>query len=353
MIRAARGLAPLVLAAAIMTAGDTNANGSDTGQQATVSLVGFDSLRGWAEDDHGAALAAFLETCDDLKSPEWRPVCALARETNDARGFFETLFQPVLIEDGKQPLFTGYFEPEIRAARTRGGAYQYPIYRAPRNMPSGQPWLTRAQIDNGALAGQGLEIAYAADPVDLFFLQVQGSGRLQLSDGTVMRIGFAAKNGHQYRSVGRELARLGHLPPNRVSAQAIRSWVRANGDAGRRMLHHNPSFVFFRIVDHVPPEKGPLGAMNRSITTGRSIAVDPDFVPLGAPVWVEKDGRKPIRRLTVAQDTGSAIKGAQRADIFYGTGADAGAQAGRVRDPGRMLVLLPVEMALGLVRGSG
>jgi membrane-bound lytic murein transglycosylase A len=119
------------------------------------------------------------------------------------------------------------------------------------------------------------------------------------------------------------------------------------------MLHHNPSFVFFRVIDHVPAEKGPLGAMNRSITTGRSIAVDPDYTPLGAPVWVEKDGRKPIRRLMVAQDTGSAIKGAQRADVFYGTGADAGAEAGRIRDPGRMVVLLPIEMALKAVAESG
>lgn len=324
------------------------ANGS-----ASATLLSFEDLDGWSEDVHADALGAFLETCRDLDDPEWVPVCSVAGSTKDARGFFEALFLPVRVTDGEEALFTGYFEPEIRAARSRGGAYQYPIYAVPPELPRGRKWLTRAQIDTGALAGRGLEIAYAADPVDLFFLQVQGSGRLRLPDGAVMRIGFAAKNGHEYRSVGRELVRQGHLPQNRVSAQAIRSWVRANGDAGRRALHHNPSFVFFRVIDHVPPEKGPLGAMNRSITAGRTIAVDPVYTPLGAPVWVEKDGRKPLRRLMIAQDTGSAIKGAQRADVFYGTGADAGAEAGRIRDPGQMIVLLPVEMALRLTREAG
>lgn len=322
-------------------------------EPAAITLVSFDKLEGWDSDTHSAALDAFRETCGDLKGDDWAPICEIAAQTGDARGFFEAMFQPVLIEDGTEPLFTGYFEPEIRAARRPEGAYQYPIYAVPRGLPRGQPWLTRAQIDQGALSGQGLELAYASDPVDLFFLQVQGSGRLRMSDGSVMRIGFGAKNGHEYRSVGRELVRRGYLPQNRVSAQAIRAWVRANGEPGRRMLHHNPSFVFFRVIDHVPAGKGPLGAMNRSITSGRSIAVDPAYTPLGAPVWLEKDGRKPIRRLMVAQDTGSAIKGAQRADVFYGTGAEAGAQAGRIRDPGRMVVLLPIEMALRMVREAG
>lgn len=328
-------------------------HGAEANGPARATLLSFEDLDGWAEDTHSAALTTFLETCLDLDQSDWAPICAIAQSTTDARGFFESLFLPVRITDGKDALFTGYFEPEIRASRDRGGAYLYPIYSVPSDLPRGRPWLTRGQIDSGALAGRGLEIAYAADPVDLFFLQVQGSGRLQLADGSVMRIGFAAKNGHEYRSVGRELVRQGHLPENRVSAQAIRAWVRANGEAGRRALHHNPSFVFFRVIDHVPPEKGPLGAMNRSITAGRSIAVDPAFTPLGAPVWVEKDGRNPLRRLMIAQDTGSAIKGAQRADVFYGTGAEAGAEAGRIRDPGQMIVLLPVEIALKLTREAG
>ena len=162
-----------------------------------------------------------------------------------------------------------------------------------------------------------------------------------------MRVGYGGKNGHPYRSVGQELVRRGIFEQHQVSAQVIRNWVAENPDEGRELLHHNPSYVFFRdVTDQVSMEKGPLGAMNRPVTAGRSIAVDPEIVPLGSPVWLEKDGAAPIRRLTIAQDTGSAIKGAQRADIFYGSGADAGDEAGRIRDTGRMVVLLPIEEAL-------
>ncbi|MEM7318772.1 MAG: MltA domain-containing protein, partial [Pseudomonadota bacterium] len=151
-----------------------------------------------------------------------------------------------------------------------------------------------------------------------------------------------------YRSIGVELVRRGIFPAHRVSADVIKNWVRRNPQAGNQLLFHNPSYVFFREVGHVKSEDGPLGAMNRSVTAHRSIAVDPAFTPLGAPVWVEKDGRDPIRRLMVAQDTGSAIKGAQRADIFFGTGDSAGQAAGKLRDPGRMVVLLPIQRAFAL-----
>jgi len=349
-----RGLlsAGLVAAMSFAPAGE-GAQAQGNSPTKTVRLGSFDDLQGWHADDHARALAAFLETCGDLKAPDWAPLCRIAEQTGDARAFFETFFQPIVIEDGADALFTGYFEPEIRAARDRSEDYAYPIYATPPDLTPGTPWLSRAEIAAGALEGQGLEIAYAADPVELFFLQVQGSGRLRLPDGGVIRIGYNAKNGHEYRSIGRELIRRGDLPEHRVSARAIQDWVRDNGEVGQTILNHNPSFVFFRVIDHVPPEKGPLGAMNRSITAGRSIAVDPEYVPLGAPVWIEKGGRDPIRRLMVAQDTGSAIKGAQRADIFYGTGSGAGAEAGRIRDPGRMVVLLPVELALKAVRESG
>jgi membrane-bound lytic murein transglycosylase A len=220
-------------------------------------------------------------------------------------------------------------------------------------MPSVGAWYTRGELEEqDLLSGRGLELAYAADPVDVFFLQIQGSGRLRLTDGSLMRVGFAAKNGHDYSSVGQEMVRRGLYQPHQVSAQRIKAWVRANGEAGRQLLHHNKSFVFFREVSQVPAHLGPLGAMNRSITPRRTLAVDPTYTPLGAPVWIEKDGRDPMRRLMVAQDTGSAIKGAQRADIFYGTGDAAGQKAGRVRDPGRMIVLLPIEIALGYVAGG-
>ncbi|ABV95177.1 membrane-bound lytic murein transglycosylase A [Dinoroseobacter shibae DFL 12 = DSM 16493] len=324
-----------------------------TPAHASVELLGFGDLKGWAEDSHTEALEAFRTTCVDLKDPAWGPICAIARATNDARGFFESLFLPILIKGDDEALFTGYYEPELRASRTRGGAYQYPIYQVPPELPRDRPWYTRGELeDRGILNGRGLELAYATDPVEVFFLQVQGSGRLRLTDGTVMRVGFAAKNGHDYSSVGREMVRRGLYQPHQVSADRIKAWVRANGAAGKRLLHHNKSFVFFREVSTVPAHLGPLGAMNRSITPMRTIAVDPTYTPLGAPVWIEKGGADPLRRLMVAQDTGSAIKGAQRADVFYGSGEAAGDKAGRIRDPGRMVVLLPVELALSYVESG-
>lgn len=168
-------------------------------------------------------------------------------------------------------------------------------------------------------------------------------------EGGSLRVGYGGKNGHPYRSVGKELVRRGIFKAHQVSAQTIRRWVRQNPASGLELLWHNPSYVFFREITRLAPDKGPLGAMNRSVTEGRSLAVDPDFVPLGAPVWLEKDGKSPIRRLMVAQDTGSAIKGPQRGDIYFGSGSEAGQLAGRIRDPGRMIVLLPIEDALARV----
>jgi len=314
-----------------------------------VTLLNFDRLDGWAKDDHEAAFAAFNATCPDLDAPEWQAVCAYATTKPDARSFFEVLFRPVLIEDGDPALFTGYYEPELDGARAPSERFKYPLYRLPPEAPRGEPWLSRRDLlESGVLEGRGLEIAWVEDPVEKFFLQIQGSGRVNLSDGSKLRVGYGGKNGHPYRSVGRELVRLGIFEPHQVSAQVIKNWVRRNPGAGQELLYHNPSYVFFREVSEVPAHLGPLGAMNRSVTPMRTIAVDPDFVPLGAPVWIEKDGRDPLRRLMVAQDTGSAIKGPQRADIFFGTGEDAGRAAGRLKDPGRLVVLLPIETAFAL-----
>ncbi len=186
----------------------------------------------------------------------------------------------------------------------------------------------------------------------MFFLHIQGSGRVRLQDGNLIRVGYGGKNGHNYRSVGQELVRRGVYAAHQVSAQVIRNWVKRNPVEGAELLRHNPSYVFFREVNSVPATRGPLGAMNRSITAMRSIAVDPSYVTLGAPVWIEKGGANPLRRLMIAQDTGSAIKGAQRADIFYGTGEEAGLEAGKVRDPGRMMVLMPIQHAFALAPGD-
>ncbi len=318
----------------------------------TYQVLSFDDLDGWSADDHDAAFGAFLETCGDLDDPDWVSLCALAKDQPDARKFFELFFKPVLIEDGADALFTGYFEPELRGAKYRGGRYQHPVYRKPPE--ANGVWLSRREIfEGGALAGRGLEIAWVDDPVALFFLQIQGSGRIRMDDGSTKRVGYGGSNGHQYRSIGAELVRRGVYEPHQVGAQVISSWVKRNPVDGRELLYHNDSYVFFREVDHVPSNKGPLGAMNRSVTPMRTVAVDPKYVPLGAPVWVEKDGKDPLRQLMIAQDTGSAIKGAQRADIFFGTGDAAGRAAGRLKDPGRMLVLLPIQRAYAFLPEGG
>lgn len=316
-------------------------------------VLSFDQLEGWESDDHAAAFETFLNTCGDMKDPDWQAVCTFARTGPAPRDFFELLFRPVQIDDGNDAMFTGYFEPELDGSRYRSARYAYPVYKMPREAKVSNPWYTRRQILEGTvMSGRGLEIAWVDDPVELFFLQIQGSGRIRLPNGEVIRVGYRGSNGHPYRSIGVELVRRGVYAPHQVSAQVIKNWVRRNPEAGRDLLYHNPSYVFFREVSEVPSEKGPLGAMNRSITTMRTVAVDPAFVPLGAPVWIEKDGANPLRRLMIAQDTGSAIKGAQRADIFFGTGDKAGSAAGKLRDPGRLLVLMPIQRAYALLPES-
>jgi membrane-bound lytic murein transglycosylase A len=313
--------------------------------------LGFDELHGWAADDHAAARDVFRQNCDRIGGEEWRPLCRLAQDVTEARSFFELFFGPVL--RGRPPaLSTGYDEPDRAGSRVRTGRFVQPIYRSPPELTEGRPWLTRMQIeDDGAVVGRGLEIAWLADPVDVFFLHIQGSGRIRLTDGSVIRVGFAGKNNHPYRSVGEELVRRGIFGAHEVSAQRIRSWVRRNPVEGAALLQQNPSYVFFREVVGLEPERGPIGAMGRPITAMRSIAVDPDHVPPFAPVWIAKAGVTPLARLTNAQDSGGAIRGAQRADIVYGSAAAAGEAAGIVRDPGRMVTLLPIDVADTLSSG--
>jgi len=314
----------------------------------------FSALDGWQAEDHAEALSVFQQICRDLDAPEWGAVCAFARTDPDPRLYFETFFRPVLIgPEADSALFTAYFEPELPAARAPSPLYRYPVYRAPPELQPGQPFLTRAEIENsGQMVGRGLEIAWLRDPVDLYYLQVQGSGRLRFADGSVLRLGYGGQNGHPRRPVAQEMVRRGIVAPHRASANVIRSWVMSNPGAGRTLLQHDPSYVFFRVLRDQSTAPGPRGAMNRALVPGRSIAVDPAFTPLGAPVWVEKDGAAPLRRLMFAQDTGGAIKGPQRADIFIGTGAEAGSAAGAIRDPGRMVVLLPIEQAFVLALGE-
>jgi len=330
-----------ILAAALMAA-----------QPAPAEMLDFDALDGWYDDNHVAALTSFLRTCDLLDDPDWTPVCALAADVPpdeaSARSFFELFFKPVVV--GQPPaLFTGYFEPELDGSPVPTGRFRFPLYRRPPELQDGTVYHSRAAIEGGAIAGRGLELAWLDDAVDVYFLQVQGSGRIRMTDGTVMRVGYAGANGHAYRSVGQEMIRRGTHTLDQVSAQEIATHVRAEPTAGRALLDTNPSYVFFRKIGTLDPKDGPIGAMGRSITTLRSVAIDPRYTPLGAPVWIEKDGRNPIRSLMVAQDTGGAIKGMQRADIFYGTGAGAGNAAGTIRDGGRMVLLLPIDRAFAML----
>lgn len=323
-----------------------------TAAPANAQVLEFEQLDGWYDDTHADALVAFLRTCDLIDVPDWRPICAVAadapQDDASARSFFELFFKPVMI--GAPPaLFTGYFEPELDGSPVRTPRYAYPIYRRPPELADGVAYHTRASIDGGAIAGRGLELAWLDDPIDVYFLQIQGSGRIRMTDGNVIRVGYAGANGQPYRSIGKEMVRRGSHTMDQVSAQEIRAWVRRNPTAGRELMHTNPSYVFFRTIGDLAADQGPIGAMGRSITTLRSVAIDPAFTPLGAPVWIEKDGREPLRRLMMAQDTGGAIKGTQRADIFYGTGAKAGDAAGTVKDPGRMILLLPIDRAYALL----
>jgi len=318
--------------------------------EADISILSFHDLHGWAEDDLDEALGVFLNTCVALDDPEWRPICKLAEKQESARTFFELFFVPVLIKDGKTPLFTAYFEPILNGSRRLGGKYQYPVYARPPGLRQGEVWLSRREIlEGGALKGRGLEIAWVDDPVALQFMQIQGSGRIRLPDGSEIRVGYAGSNGYRFRSLGDALVRRGIYSRHQVSAAVISNWVKRNPVDGKALLLENPNYVFFRVLGRVPAGTGPVGAMNRPITTLRSLAVDRRFVPLGAPVWLEKAGEAPFARLMVAQDTGSRIKGAQRADIFMGTGDEAGRRAAQISDTGRMVVLLPIQRAYALV----
>ena len=274
--------------------------------------LSFSDLPGWASDDHGAALAAF----------RLNPGAEALH--GDPRAWFERVFRPGPAITGH---FTGYYEPEIDAALSRNDAFPVPLHA----LPAGGFIGPRAVADT-ALAGH--ELAWVADEVARFFLQVQGSGRLRLIGGGTLRVGFAGKNGHPYRSIGKILVERGALPAD-LTADDLKAWLRADHVRGHAAMAENPSYVMFRPLD-LDPDLGPMGT-HCPVTPLRSIAVDPDMTPLGTPVWIETAGRA---HLVIAQDTGSAITGAGRADLFFGTGAAAGSAAGALNHPGRFVPLV-------------
>lgn len=353
--------------------------------------IGFDALPGWGDDDQAAALVAFRASCDRLRArgadasvgrsgvggvvADWLPACDAGMDAADgdaaaARAFFESWFQPYAASNAGDPtgLFTGYFEPLLHGSRERSETYSVPLHARPEDLVTvdlatfaedleGRSiagrvaggtlvlYPERAEIVAGALDGQGAELVWVDDPVDAFFLQIQGSGIVELAEGGRMRIGYAASNGRSYLAIGKPLIERGAIPKDQISMQAIRAWLADNPNEAAAVMNLNRSYVFFREIDG----PGPIGAQGVALTPGRSLAVDRAFLPLGVPLWLDilipgptdDAPDEPMRRLVVAQDTGGAIKGPVRGDLFWGTGEEAGSRAGRMKHEGRYFLLLP------------
>ncbi|HYJ28723.1 MAG TPA: murein transglycosylase A [Allosphingosinicella sp.] len=302
------------------------------------------------------ALVARQDASGLTSQADWRPLCdeSASLATPEAMAaFFRTRFELARIGDGAA-FATGYYEPEIRGSRVRVPGYDVPVYAKPPDLLEADPatgargrgrldaagafvpYYERAEIEAGVLAGRGLEIAWAADPADLFFLQIQGSGRLRLPDGNVMRIGYAGQNGREYTAIGRLLRERALVEPP-VTMQRIREWMSADPEGGRALMRENRSYVFFRELTG----PGPLGALDRPVTPRVSVAADPRFVPLGAPVLLREMSDPRADGLWVAQDTGGAIRGANRFDTFWGAGEEAATIAGGMQARGRAWLLLP------------
>jgi membrane-bound lytic murein transglycosylase A len=335
---------------------------------------------GVSADRARAALAAFRLSCpalikrtdsSGLTSPQdWAGACQVAPTwpDNNALGFFSAYFETATVGDGSA-FATGYYEPEIAATRTLQSGYYVPIYRRPPDLIEvdlGQfseslkgkkirgrvdgmnfiPYYDRGQIESGMLSGKGLEIAWAADPIEFFFLQIQGSGRLRLPDGSIIRVGYDGQNGRDYVGIGGMLRDRGVLQPGQASMQGIISYLRAQPDGGRAIMNENKSYVFFRELSG-----GPVGALGVEVTPRATVAADPAFVPLGAPILLSVD-RPEANGIWVAQDTGGAIKGANRFDTFWGAGEDARTIAGGMSARGRSWLLLPIGTVGRLKGGS-
>lgn len=363
--------------------------------------VRFDDLPGWATDKHAEALPAFAETCVRLRAmppdrplgggeaaaaragrvADWLPLCAEAERIAPgdhaaARTFFERRFRPWLARNvAVQPpdafgLFTGYFEPELTGSRRRRSPDQVPLLRRPADLiavdlgefspdlagrrTAGRvvdgrlvPYPARAEIEQGALDARRLELLWIDDPIEAFFLHVQGSGRVRLAEGGLARVGFAGQNGHPYVPIGRILVERGAMTPQQVSMQSIKAWLRDNPAEAAAVMRRNPSYVFFREIRGLDPHEGPPGAFGAPLTPGRSIAVDAAHIPMGIPLWIDLKhpvSREPLRRLVLAQDVGGAIRGPVRGDLFWGWGEEAAEAAGRMNERGAWWLLLPAGL---------
>ncbi len=355
---------------------------SATAPSARLSPIGFQGLPGWQQENFQGFWPAFVENCKimRLRATPWARACqgaeSVPTEEPQIRGFIESRFNAFELRDSngaRSAKITGYYEPLLRGSRTRQGPYQTPLYRTPpdlinvdlsklypelkalrlRGRLEGNrivPYYTRAEIETRQLLA-GQELLWVDDPIEAFFLQVQGSGRVQLPNGETVRVGYAEQNGYPYQSIGRWLVDRGELRLSEASMQGIKDWVARNPHRRNELLHQNPSVVFFREINHVNANAGPLGSMGVPLTAERSLAVDPRFVAEGSLVFIDTRVPRPgvpagdtgvaFQRLMIAQDKGSAILGAHRGDVFFGTGAAAGEVAGRMRAEGTMYLVLP------------
>ena len=326
--------------------------------------VSLADLPGFAVDDHRAAFAAFRGSCIGPKGggpviPDKRPpppalkAACLAAEAlgaapsaASARAFFETRFRPRRVST--DAFFTGYYEPVIEGSLTRTTTFATPLYPLPARLPSPPP--DRAAIETGAL-GELRPLVYVRDPVEGFFAQVQGSARILLPDGSLRRLVYAGRNGLPYTAIGKALVQMLQIPPDQMGMSQLKAWIRANGqgtdDAGTALMRRNRSYIFFRFDDSLPAGAGPIGGEGLSLTPLRSLAVDRAIWPYGLPFYLDatipwkSEVATPFQRLVVAQDTGAAIVGKARGDIFFGTGPDAARLAGPIRHPGTLYVLWP------------
>lgn len=343
-----------------------------------LQLATWADVPGWANDDLKAGWPAFLQSCRALtgkpNNTAWKRVCQIAQNvdpnSNDAqRAFYEKEFQPhtvVAANGNPEGLITGYYEPLLKGSRNKGKPYLHPLLGVPEDMITVDlasiypelknlrlrgrlqgnklvPYWTRGEIEARGVPAKPL--LYVDDAVESFFLQVQGSGRIRLPNGELVRVGYADQNGHPYQSIGRVLVERGYLKLEEASMQGIQAWARSNPGKLQEVLNANPSYVFFRELP--ASNDGPLGSLGVPLTAERSLAIDPRTIPLGAPVYLSTtrpNSQQPLRRLMHAQDTGGAIKGAVRADYFWGFGAQAGEQAGRMKQSGRLWVLLPIDL---------
>lgn len=343
---------------------------------ATLQMVPatFAALPGWDKDDLRAAWPAFMSSCTVLiKQPTWKEACTIARTVNASderaiRTFFEAFMEPnqVIAPDGATDgLITGYYEPLLRGSRKKGGAYQTPLYKVPDDMVTidlagvypelkgmrlrgkvvGKkviPYSTRAEIESANFTGK--ELLWVDDAVESFFLQVQGSGRVQLDNGDTVRVAYADQNGHPYKSIGKYLVEKNELTLEQASAQGIKSWIAGHPTRMQELFNVNPSYVFFKEERLPDPKVGPKGSLGVALTPQRSVAIDATQLPQGAPVFLsttQPNSDIPLQRLVMAQDTGGAIRGAIRVDYFFGFGAEAAENAGRMKQRGSVWVLLP------------